>query len=96
MNTRTKYALQFAVSGFVIGPLLLAYAYYATYHYKTGTPNGLLDLLLILCPPSFASMALDSASKFEAITGWLISAENAALYGLIGFGIGNKVQQKIG
>jgi hypothetical protein len=40
-------------------------------------------------------MALDNAGVIGGLIGWFfISLENAVLYGLVGLGIGNKIQIK--
>ena len=44
---------------------------------------------------SLSSMALDNAGVIGGLIGWLfISLENAVLYGLVGFDIGNKLQNR--
>ena len=89
MSTRHKYALRFAIIGFVIAGTLCAYAFYLTSHHQIGNEA----LFLVLCPTSFSATALDNAGVAGGLIGWvIISLENAVLYGLVGFGIGNKVQ----
>ena len=92
MKTTTKYALGFAVAGFGIGAALCANAFYLTSHGRIGN----MALFLILCPPSIGALALDNAGIVGGLIGWfLISLENAALYGLLGLGVGVKVKNKL-
>jgi hypothetical protein len=81
METKTKFALGFAIVGFAIGMTLCGYAFYTTSHGRSSN----LALFLILCPPSIGAMALDNAGLLGGIIGWIfISAENAGLYALVG------------
>jgi hypothetical protein len=90
MTTTHKYALRFAVVGFVAGEVLCGYAFYLTAHHRIGNEA----LFLILCPASMTAMGLDNAGVVGGLIGWFfISLVNACLYGLVGFGIGNKVQR---
>ena len=91
VKTRTKYALGFAVAGFAIGEALCAYGFYLTDHGRIGNAA----LFLILCPPSIGAMALDNAGTVGGLIGWfLISLENAVIYGLLGLGAGSMRQRK--
>jgi hypothetical protein len=94
VKTSAKFAIGFATTGFAIGAVLCVYTFYVTSsHYKGGPPSPILYLLL--CPPSFAAMALDNAGVVGGLIGWLfISLMNAALYGAIGLGFGLKVEKK--
>ena len=47
MNTKTKFALGFAIVGFAVGMTLCGYAFYVTSHGRSGNEA----LFLILCPP---------------------------------------------
>jgi len=93
VRTRTKFALGFAVTGFLIGVGLCAYTFYVTSsHYKGPPPSD--AVYLVLCPFSFASLALDNAGVAGGWVGWFfISIMNAALYGVIGFGIGDRAER---
>ena len=94
MSTRRKYTVWFGIAGFAIGVLLLVYAQYFTSHYERIAPDGLIAFFLILCPPSIGTMALDGASKTQMLVGhFFICLENAVLYGLIGLGIGSKIER---
>ena len=92
LRVRTKFAFGFGVTGFLIGVTLCAYTFYVTpSHYKGPPPPA--AVYLVLCPSSFAAMALDNAGVAAGLIGWFfISLMNAALYGIIGFGIGNKAE----
>ncbi|MGC2420904.1 MAG: hypothetical protein WA405_04550 [Candidatus Acidiferrales bacterium] len=91
METQSRYALRFAIAGFVIAMILGSYAFYLNAHGR----NGDAALFLILCPPSFAAIALDSASVIEALIGWLvICLANAGLYAVVGLGVGTKLQKR--
>jgi hypothetical protein len=94
MKTRAKFAVGFAITGFAIGAVLCAYTFYVTSsHYRGGPPSEILYLLL--CPPSFAALALDNAGVVGGLIGWFfISLMNAALYGAIGLGFGLKAEKK--
>ena len=94
MRTRTKFALGFGVTGFLIGAMLCAYTFYVTSsHYKGGPPP--IVLYLLLCPASFFAMALDNAGVIGGLFGWFfISLMNAALYGAIGLGFGERAERK--
>jgi hypothetical protein len=94
LRTRTKVALAFGVTGFLIGAALCAYTFYVTSsHYKGGPPS--IAVYLLLCPPSFGAMALDNAGSIGGLIGWFfISLMNAALYGAIGLGFGERAERK--
>ena len=93
MKTRTKFALGFGVLGFLLGATLGAFTFYWNSLPGHGIPS--IAVYLILCPPSFASMALDNAGIVGGIIGWfIISLANAVLYGLVGFGFGFKAGTK--
>jgi hypothetical protein len=84
MKMKTKFALGFALVGFVVGIALCGYGFYMTSHGRAGN----LALFLILCPPSIGAMALDNAGLLGGIIGWiLISVENAGLYALVGLAL---------
>jgi hypothetical protein len=52
--------------------------------------------MLILCPPSIASMALQNGGAAEGLIVWLIiSLLNALLYGAIGLGFGELAARKL-
>jgi hypothetical protein len=88
---RRRYALRFAIVGFAIGVSLRVYAFYLDSHGRIGNAA----LFLIPCPPSFGAFALDGAGIVEGLIGWLlICVMNAILYGLVGFGVGDKVERK--
>jgi len=54
-----------------------------------------MTVYLLLCPPSFGAMALDNAGVVGGLIGWfLISLMNAALYGAIGLGFGERAERK--
>lgn len=90
VNLRANYALRFAIVGFAVGVALCGYAFHLTSHGRVGNAA----LFLILCPPSFGAMALDNAGTVGALVGWFfISVINALFYGLIGFGVGDKLQR---
>ena len=74
----------------MIGVAFYAYAVYVTSPHYTGTPpSGVLNLMLILCPPSIGSMALQNGGAAQGLIVWLlISLVNALLYGAIGLGFG--------
>jgi hypothetical protein len=92
LTTRRKYAMGFSVAGFAIAEVLCAYAFYLTSHHQIGN----YALFLILCPPSIGAMALDNAGIVGGLIGWfLISLENAVIYGLIGLGAGSILQRKL-
>ncbi len=70
----------FAIAGFVLPLLLLAY-----YHFS-GTVAG--EGFVRVCPACIMSMALDNASTVTGIIVWLvICTTNAFLYALPGAGI---------
>ena len=72
----------FAVVGFVVSWILLAYSAYCFHH--SIVPKQ--AFFFFLCPPSIGSVALDSASLLGVLFGWLIiSLMNAVLYGGVGF-----------
>jgi hypothetical protein len=80
----SKFAIRFALTGFIIAIALGAYAFYLSSH-----PRNMEALFFFLCPPSIGAMALDNAGILGGIIGWLIIAmENAILYGAIGFALG--------
>jgi hypothetical protein len=90
VNFRTKYALRFAAVGFAVGVALCGHAFYLDSHGRIGNAA----LFLILCPASFGAMALDNAGIVGGLVGWFfISVVNAVFYGLIGFGVGDKLQR---
>jgi hypothetical protein len=93
VRTRTKFALGFAMTGFLIGVGLCAYTFYViSSHYKGPPPSA--AVYLVLCPFSFASLALDNAGVVGGLVGWLfISIMNAAFYGVLGLGIGERVER---
>jgi len=94
VKIRTKWALTFATTGFVIGVVLCAYTYYVTSSHYRGSPPP-LTLYLLLCPPSFGATALDNAGVVEGLIGWFfISLMNAAFYGVFGLGFGLKAEKK--
>jgi hypothetical protein len=84
-TTESKFAIRFALAGFMIAIALGVYAFYLTSHRRIGNEA----LFLFLCPPSIGAMALDNAGILGGIIGWLIIAMgNALLYGGIGFALG--------
>ncbi len=81
MARRWRAVTGFAVAGFVIAWILLAYSEYCAAH----RIRPMQELFLFLCPPSIGSVALDRASTVDAMVGWLlISLFNAALYAGLG------------
>jgi hypothetical protein len=75
--------LIFAVAGFVVPWLLLAF--YATANRMGGHPSTTPLLYLYLWPMSIAALGLDNASLLVGLLGWLaISSSNAVLYALPG------------
>jgi hypothetical protein len=94
VRTLPNFALGFALIGFLIGVGLCAYTFYATSsHYKGPPPSD--AVYLVLCPFSFASLALDNAGVAGGLVGWFfISITNAALYGVIGLGIGDRAERR--
>ena len=97
MKTRARFALGFAIGGFAIGAAFYAYAGYVTSsHYTGAPPSEVLNLMLILCPPSIGSMALQNGGAAEGLIVWLIiSLLNALLYGAIGLGFGELAARKL-
>jgi hypothetical protein len=94
VRTRTKFALRLAGTGFLIGVGLCAYTFYVTSSRYKGPPPS-AALYLVLCPFSFASVALDNAGVAGGLVGWFsISIMNAALYDVIGFGIGDWAERR--
>ena len=82
--TKRKFALGFAVVGFMIGMALCRFAFYLTSHRRIGSEA----LFLILCPPSIGATALDNAGVLGGIVGWIfISVENAALWAFVGLAL---------
>jgi hypothetical protein len=80
-----KFAIGFAVYGFMIAAALWVYAGYLTAHNLIGNKA----LFLILCPPSIGAIGLDNAGVPGGIIGWLIIAiVNAHLYAAIGIVLG--------
>ncbi len=80
---RNRFALKAALLGLTIAIGLGALAAYAN------RPESIINIsqytYLTLCPPSFASIALDNASRWGSLVGWtLIALENAALYAAMG------------
>ena len=91
MRKRQKYALGFAIAGFAVGEALCAYTFVLTSHHRIGN----MALFLVLCPTSFAAIVLDNAGVIGGLIGWfIISLQNAVLYGLAGLGIGNKLERR--
>jgi hypothetical protein len=91
MNLITKDVLRFASVGFAVGVVLCAYAFYLTSHGRVGNTA----LFLALCPPSFGAIALDNTGLAGALVGWFfICIANAVFYGLIGLGVGDKLQRR--
>lgn len=85
-----KFAIGFALFGFMIAIALWAYAFYLTAHHLIGNKA----LFLILCPPSIMAIGLDNAGVFGGIIGWLIIAiGNAVLYAAIGIVLGTALQK---
>jgi hypothetical protein len=81
MGKRRRTVAAFAVVGFVVSWILLAYSEYCFHH--SIVPKQ--TLFFFLCPPSIGSIALDSAALDGMLFGWLIiSLMNGALYGAIG------------
>jgi hypothetical protein len=78
MKAETKLALKIAGLGFGVGIALGFNAFLpSTYRFNEG-------FYLLLCPPSFASMALENASTEVAIQVWLVIAIlNAFVYLLV-------------
>jgi len=97
VKTRAKFALGFAIGGFTIGAAFGAYAGYVTSSHYTSAPRSeVLNLMLILCPPSMGSMALQNGGVAEGLIVWLIiSLLNALLYGAIGLGFGKLAARKL-
>jgi hypothetical protein len=96
VKTRIKFAIGFAITGFVIGAVLCAYTFYVTSSHNKGASFSSLSLTLYLlaCPPSIGAMALDNAGIVGGLIGWLlISLMNASLYGILGLGFGIKVEK---
>jgi hypothetical protein len=80
MSRSTKMVGAFAVVGFVLPLVMLAY--YA----RSGTGAG--DGFVRVCPSCIMSMALDNASTATALFVWLIiCASNAVIYALPGAAI---------
>jgi hypothetical protein len=76
----------FAGIGFSISWILLAYSAYVA-HANHEIPNE--KIFLTLCPASVLSLALDNASVFIGLLGWLLIALiNAFLYAVPGVAIG--------
>ena len=84
-NGVKKCTVGFAEVGFSVAVMLGAYVFYLISHQRGGN-----ELLFIgLCPPSIGAMALDNAGVVGGLVGWLIiSVENGALYGAVGFACG--------
>jgi hypothetical protein len=82
IQIKNSLPLSFAILGFCVGIALYGYTFYINSHHMPG--NDLL--FLVLCPPSFAGLALDQAGVLGGIAGWFfISLANAGLYALVGF-----------
>jgi hypothetical protein len=91
VSLRTKCALRFAIAGFVIALALCAYTFYINSHGRMANAA----LFLILCPPSIGAIALDNAGVVGALIGWFfVGVENAVIYGIVGFGVGDKLQRR--
>ena len=85
-----RFAIGFALFGFMIAIALWAYAFYLTAHNLSGNEA----LFLILCPPSILAIGLDNAGVLGGIIGWLIIAiGNALLYAAIGIVLGTALQK---
>jgi hypothetical protein len=96
VKTRARFALGFAIAGCAIGAAFGAYAGYVTSsHYTSTPPSEVLNLMLVLCPPSIGSMALQNGGAAEGLIVWfIISLLNALLYGAIGLGVGALAARK--
>ena len=82
LKTVGRCFLYSALTGFAVGILLAVMAF----RMVGVLPAG---VYLLLCPPSIASMAFDSATTETAVRGWIvISIVNAGLYGVVGLVIG--------
>jgi hypothetical protein len=96
LKTKTKVALGFVVTGFLVGAILCACTFYWNSKPARAEPPIPDAVYLLLCPPSLASMALDNAGTVGGLIGWfLISLENSVVYGLIGVGVGTIVERKL-
>jgi hypothetical protein len=97
VKTRAKFALGFAIGRFTIGAAFGAYAGYVTSSHYTSAPRSeVLNLMLILFPPSMGSMALQNGDVAEGLIVWLIiSLLNALLYGAIGLGFGELAAREL-
>jgi hypothetical protein len=94
LRIQTKFALAFGLTGFLVGATLGAYTFYLTPSHYTGGPPPVV-LYLLLCPPSFGAMALDNDGVVGGLIGWfIISTMNAALYGAIGLGFGERAKRE--
>jgi len=84
-----KFAIGFAVCGFMIAVALWVYAGYLATHLTTHHLIGNEALFLILCPPSIGAMGLDNAGVLGGLIGWLIIAiVDIHLYAEIGIVLG--------
>lgn len=88
-KAKLAIVLSGSIAGFAIATLVLGFYFWENGH-RQYISRQLSDKLtndsLIVCPPCFGVMALDSAG----VTGWAfglleIVIMNAALYGLVGF-----------
>lgn len=94
-STKQKYAFRFAITGFVVSLLVWCGSYYFYTQANRKMPDELAAIFSIVCPSSLAEIMLERGNQVPAGANWFfISVQNAVLYGLLGFGIGNTVQRR--
>jgi hypothetical protein len=80
MRGKLRVMAAFALLGFIVPWVLLAYSYLE--NSRGHAPNG--RVFLWLCPSSIMSLGLDNASVKVGLVGWLlIGVSNAVLYGVV-------------
>jgi hypothetical protein len=94
-SARQKYALRFSITGFVVSLLVLSCSYFFYTRAKRKMPDELTAIFSTLCPSSLEEIMLERGNYVPAGVNWFfICLQNAMLYGLVGFGIGNAIQRR--
>jgi hypothetical protein len=82
MTRQLKFAIVFALTGFITSVAVLADALSKRQHFSDA-------LSVVPCPPCFGAIALDNAGPLVAILAWLtFFIANACWYAAIGLLIG--------
>ena len=89
MTRQLKFAIVFALIGFMMAATVLADGLSKTQHFS--------DVMYVtLCPPCFGAIALDNAGPLSAIVAWLMFfIANAGWYAAIGLLIGGLAEKKV-